>query len=263
MLSIINYFGFIETNIDPLINKRYIILNKNNISYHDENTLNYINNNTLLMNKKLITISPSGFYGFYVMGVCAYIKENYDISEFIFSGASAGSLNSIFMIFKKNPKLITDIIINNDLFKNKNAKQVLEQIKNNLLENFNIDDFDLDRLFISITTFHQTNIHTDFENLEDVLDCCIASSNVPFISGSLLHNYRNNYAFDGGFSDNPYLNTNQIALHIHPNIWGQNEKILFNLFRTNYFNIEKLYEKGYQDTQKYGKEFLDQKLINN
>lgn len=51
-------------------------------------------------NKKpnMITISPGGIYGFYTLGTCSYIKNNYNISDYIFSGASAGSWNSLYMV---------------------------------------------------------------------------------------------------------------------------------------------------------------------
>ena len=50
-------------------------------------------------NKKIITLSPGGFRGFYVLGICKYIKENYDLSDYVFSGASAGAWNSLFLCY--------------------------------------------------------------------------------------------------------------------------------------------------------------------
>ena len=38
---------------------------------------------------------------------------------------------------------------------------------------------------------------------------------------------------------------------------GQNTKLPFNLFRKDIFNLEELFEKGYQDTAMYGKQTLD------
>ena len=56
-------------------------------------------------NPKMISISPAGIYGFYTLGTCAYIKENYDVSDYIFSGASAGSWNSLYMVLKNDLEL--------------------------------------------------------------------------------------------------------------------------------------------------------------
>ena len=65
----------------------------------ENNLLNYTNSN-----KKLIIITPGGLKGFYVLGICSYIKENYNISDYVFSGASAGSWNSLFLSYKHDPK---------------------------------------------------------------------------------------------------------------------------------------------------------------
>jgi hypothetical protein len=104
----------------------------------------------------------------------------------------------------------------------------------------------------------KTNIYTDFDNLEDAIDCCIASSHIPFITGTLINKYKNNYAFDGGFSSYPYLNIKRPSLHITPSVWNENEKRDCSFLKIENFNLEKLYEKGYLDTEKKGKNKLDE-----
>ena len=222
----------------------------------------YISNKTtacfdsLQMKRKVITISPCGYYGFYMIGVCNYIKEHYDTSEYIFSGASAGALASFTMTFKGKHEIIKDVLVNNEIYKNKSIYEIVRIMKQNLLNTFTSDDFDLDRLFIGVTTIGQTNIHFDFDSLEDAVDCVLASSNIPFITGPLLYTYKNSYAFDGNFSASPYVDS-EVALHIHPNIWGQNSKIHFNIYKKDYYNVEELCSCGYEDTKLYGKETLD------
>ena len=51
-------------------------------------------------NNDLISISPGGFKGFYMLGITSYIKKNYDLSNYIFSGASAGAWNALLMAYK-------------------------------------------------------------------------------------------------------------------------------------------------------------------
>jgi hypothetical protein len=167
------------------------------------------------------------------------------------------------MTLKNDPKFMTEILVKNELYRKKNVFQIENEIKNNMLKYYRASDFDLDRLFVGVTTIRQTNIYTDFQNLEDAIDCCIASSHIPFITGSIVYRYKNKCAFDGGFSNYPYLNTNQAVLHITPNIWNQNDKVDFNLLKKDFFNLEKLFEKGYSDTAKYGKEILDDTLEKN
>ena len=47
-----------------------------------------------MQNNKIITLSPGGFRGFYTFGLCKFLKENYDLSEYVFSGASAGATSA-------------------------------------------------------------------------------------------------------------------------------------------------------------------------
>uniref|UniRef100_A0A6C0JYF3 PNPLA domain-containing protein n=1 Tax=viral metagenome TaxID=1070528 RepID=A0A6C0JYF3_9ZZZZ len=247
----------IKKNSNTSNRKKYLILNKKNIRFDEISRNNFINNDEYLKNRKIVTIGSGGYYGFYQLGVCMYIKEQYNTEKFLFSGASSGACASLFMTLKKDPKKMMDLIVNNKVYEKKNARQMLQEMKKNLLANFNENDFELDRLFVGANEIGQTNIYTDFENLEDAITCCEASSQIPFITGPLLFKYKNKYIFDGGFCENPYLNTNQAALHININIWGQNNDVPFVLYKTTPFDFEKLYEKGYQDTMKYGKETLD------
>jgi hypothetical protein len=237
--------------------KKYLILNKKNIRYDEISGNNFINKDNYLKNRKIVTIGSAGYYGFYQLGVCMYIKEHYNTENFLFSGASSGTFASLFMTLKKDSKKMMDLIVNNKVYEKKNAPQILKEMKKNLLANFNENDFDLNRLFICANEIDQTNIYTDFENLEDALTCCEASSHIPFITGPMLFKYKNKYMFDAEFCDNPYLNSNEIALDININVWGQNNNVPFMLHKTNPIDFEKMYENGYQDTMKYGKETLD------
>ena len=185
-----------------------------------------------------------------------YIQKHYDLSDYIFSGSSAGAWNCLFMTIKDKTKLEKNKkMFDSERYKNKKVSQILTEIKKNMLDNFTSDDFDFNRLYIGVTTLDKTRIYTDFESLEDALECCVSSSTIPFVTGSIFNKYKNIRTYDGVFSKNPYLNMDNAVLHINPNIWGQNEKTRFNLFKK--FNFNQLYEKGYADTEKYGKEKLD------
>jgi hypothetical protein len=216
--------------------------------------------------KKLITISPGGFKGVYMFGTCIYIKENYDTSDFIFSGASAGAWNCLMMTCKKDIKYFKEILL--EIIRDSKTINSLEvKMKEKLLETYTTDDFDLSRLYIGVTTLNNFKIDTilfhDFTNLEDALDACIASSHIPFISGGLLNKYKNIYTFDGGISSHPYIETENKLLHITPDIWlKMNNKThaeleeVTSLFSKDKYNFQKLFEEGYHDTAA-NKEFLD------
>lgn len=256
----------------------------------NDNSL-YLRENEFIKDKKLISISPGGLKGFYMLGTSAFIKEHYVLDDFIFSGASAGAWNSLFMTYKKEPIEVAYELLDDKL---NNAVSIIDleyMIKYKILNNFKTEDFDLKNLFVGVTSFDymkiKTHIFSDFESLEDAVNSCVASSHIPYITGnSFLNKYQNLNAFDGGFSKYPYLNVIKPSLHITPSMWkdvndinlcdDQNinarkyiEKLLkmpmqvsdyTTLFSRSKFNFVELYDKGYNDA-KNNKKYLD-KIFN-
>ena len=117
-----------------------------------------------------------------------------------------------------------------------------------------------------------TNIYGDFESLEDALNCCISSSNIPFITGNCEIRYKDILSLDGYFSEYPYLKLDY-DLQIGPDMWNQDDILnkkksrsydLYRMFFYNNRNINfyELYIKGYSEA-KNNKEILDLKLNKN
>jgi len=235
----------------------------------------FLEKNDFIKNKKLISISPGGVKGFYELGVLSYIKDNYDMENYIFSGASSGAWNALFMTYKNDSKSFVYNLFGYKLSQVKSINELEYGLKYNLLNNYNTEDFDLRRLYIDVTRVQnfklKTPIFSDFTNLEDAINCCIASSHIPFVTGGLTNRYHNMYTFDGGFSDYPYLNFSENVLHITPSMWknantNTNNKhiikslrIISNLItqtRNKASNLMELYDDGYQDA-KENKHVLD------
>ena len=258
--------------------KHCIISSKNNNIYCDDLAKSFISNDDFLKNKSLITISPGGFKGFYLLGILTYIKENYDIENCIYSGASAGSWNSLFMCYKGDSLPFVYNLLDYNIRKIKSITEIEYYIKYKLLSKYNEEDFDLRRLFIGVTTVKNftplTNIFSDFENLEDAINCCIASSHIPLITGGFTNKYHNMYTYDGGFSNYPYLQTDNVILHVTPSMWyefeknkqkhKQKNKQIINKIKkfSEYFSISKnnlleLFDDGYQDAKTHKKYFDD------
>jgi len=149
----------------------------------------------------------------------------------------------------------------------RNKSRTIHDIEMTMKERFLLyaktEDFDLRRLFIGVTTIEnlspKTYIYYDFHTLEDAIDCCIASSHIPFVTGGLIHKYKNLYSFDGGFSKNPYLTNMKPDLHIYPSMWkekpGYQGTGVFDvtqyttLFSRNSFDLNDLYMSGYNDAK--------------
>lgn len=254
-------------------NKQRIISARNNNIYYNGEAKLFIDENKFLANKKLITISPGGFKGFYLMGILAYIKEKYDTTDLIYSGASAGAWNGLFMCYKGDPLSFVYNLLDYNIKKAKSITELEYYIKYKLLANYKDSDFELNRLFIGVTTIKNLypciNIVSDFETLEDAINCCVASSHIPFITGKLTNKYHNLFTFDGGFSNYPYLDKERL-LHITPSMWkNKNTNSTSKLFRvynkiktySDFFSISKnnffeLFDDGYQDA-KANKPYLD------
>tara|TARA_Y100000992_G_scaffold84753_1_gene54218 strand:+ start:2593 stop:3372 length:780 start_codon:yes stop_codon:yes gene_type:complete len=214
--------------------------------------INYINKNT-------ITITPGGYKGFYTLGICHYLKENYDLNNYIYSGASAGAWNALFLSFKGNDQEFINSLFNIKLQKTNTIKNMQNDIKKSLLSKYDYNDFNLNKLFIGVTTFNKyyfnTVIYNDFTSLDDAIDCCIASSHIPCITGSFVFKYRNKLTFDGGFSTHPYLDMNNSTFLIYPELWNSNlveETSEFNIRKKNTNvqndNLYCLYLNGYKDS---------------
>lgn len=257
-----------------------IIDNKLKRTYCKQNMKQYVEERKdFFKDRKMIAISPGGYKGFYIFGIVSFIKDHYPMDNFIYSGASAGAWNSLFLTFKNTTDVFLEPIIQDlEKIKKLNTPHEIESyMKKTILTNYRTSDFELNRLFVGVTTIQNytrlTNIYTEFSDLEDAIDCCIASSHIPFITGGMTNKYDNKFTFDGGFSTYPYLKIMTPKLYITPSIFkknnnGENDpskekfslKDTTTLFSRKDYDFFELYKKGYQDAQ-WNKDFLDKFLL--
>ncbi len=251
-----NLLSFFDYKILNFLRKqsycKETIINKKENKAYNIHDLNY------LKNKKTISVSPGGIQGFYFMGIVSYIKDNYDLSNVVFTGASAGAWISLFSSYKYSNTNLVKHMLDYDY---NNIKSVLElqmYFKKQLLSKYTSTEFDLKNIFIGVTVLKgfelSTNIFYNFEDLEDAIDCCIASSHIPLLTGGVINKYNNEISFDGGFSNSPYLDINTTILHINPSLWSNNESedlIDYNdLLITKAYNFTEMYNDGYKNANK-------------
>ena len=213
--------------------------------------------------ERLIISTPAGLHGFYLFGVSSFIKENYNISDYVFSGASAGSWNSLFLSFKGNDTEFIEGILSPHIYNVTNVLQIEKNMKQHILENYEECDFDICKLNFGITIFKlplrlKLKIYDSFDSLEDVLNACIASSHIPLVSGKFINYYRDKISLDGGFLKEPYLKTIEPSLHITPNIWKTNETYI----GLNFKLCDMIKNNEYQLLIKQLKGFLNVTKIN-
>jgi hypothetical protein len=256
--------------------KNYCIVDCNTgAKYCGNNQIKQYGAAVSLENKKLITISPGGFKGFYMLGVVTYIKTFFNITdEFLFSGSSAGSWNALVMSYNGEPytlyprirKIIGTV---NGEFKKTTIFNTQKQLRAAILEKFDDREFNLTKIYIGVTTgggvvggctpgflskfARKTHIYNNFANLDEAVDACMASSHIPFITGNHKYRFREIDAYDGGFSKYPYLAGVEPYLKITPNIWGaENESLglesFTTLFSKHKYDLVELFETGFLDS---------------
>ena len=260
LINLLIIFSSIPIFVDSYqFSNRYLTKLNSKIFLEDYNDSDNFNND-------LITLSPAGLQGFYTLGISAYIKENYNLDDYLFSGASAGAWNALYMTYKGDswdiPKEISKLC-----FQNITSVFDLEtKIKEKLSASFSSNDFDFNKLFIGVTTLQnckfKTTIYNQFTDLNDALDCCVASSHIPFITGGFLNRYHNITSFDGGFKKYPYLTGKESIIHINPDMWRKKNGYIVkkknNIDFVNFFNsliikehtnFKDLFYHGYHDAK--------------
>uniref|UniRef100_A0A6C0D4B5 PNPLA domain-containing protein n=1 Tax=viral metagenome TaxID=1070528 RepID=A0A6C0D4B5_9ZZZZ len=220
----------IKQKTHKFIENQYIQTLHNQRIFGETEKESFLKENPFIKDKRIISISPAGLKGFYVTGICKYIKRRYNLNNYIFSGASAGAWNSLLLCYRDDIEEIENRVIDQRIQSAKSIYDLQHSIKYRLLDNFKTEDFDLGRLFIGVTVMNEyssvnTTIFHGFDNLEDAINCCIASSHIPLVTGGLTNVYRSMLSFDGGFSRYPYLNMSRSHLHITSDIWRKNESM--------------------------------------
>ena len=213
-------------------------------------------------NQKLIILTPGGLHGFYTLGVSSYIKQHYNLTNYVFSGSSAGSWNSLFLCYHGTQNITQNMLqlISNIDKRNSSLFQMQRTMKSFLLHNFNSTDFNFNKTTIGVTTFSpalrlKLKLYNQFNDLEDFINCCMASSHIPFISGRIFFYYRKKLSIDGGFSKYPYQKFPIPSLIISPDMWNSSYTNSsgplgsLTLSKDKSINFTELYIQGYNDTK--------------
>lgn len=233
---------------------QYIVSNSKDKFYNNYNE--FVLDNVEYEKKKIIRIGDGGINGFYILGICSYLKKNYNLQDFVYSGVSAGSWNSIIMCYKYD---VSDIIFTlmDDLKKfNTNSHSIYDlqiQLKELLISKYDDNDFILDKSFHAVTCYKykdctiNTILYNQFINLEDMIESAMASSHIPLITGGYINNYKNEISFDGGLSYYPYIKRKS-HFDIKTLLWNNNS--IVNAFNQKNVDFMNLFMKGYSDSEK-------------
>ncbi len=199
-----------------------------------------------------ILLSPGGFKGIYMIGICHYVKNHFPVRDKSIAGFSCGSFNALFM--RLNPRL--DHVFLRHMFamdKNASIHKILTDTVHTVRDHFVYEDFDLRQTHIGVTTLKGIELYRDFSCMSDLLACCKSSSFIPFVTqreGLLF--YKNKMTFDGGvYYKRIKKNKKKETLLITSSMFGRYMEHLLIGLRRPKCSYYQLYLNGYRDAQKH------------
>lgn len=212
-----------------------------------------------------IVICPSGRYGAYQLGICHYIKNNFNIEHKKILGFSAGSLNAIFMAMKTED---TNECLK-QFFKIKSKKiPIILKKTLNIIQSYPMNNYDIKNTYIGVSTTNGLIIYNNFITIQDLTSCCLASSFVPYLTyNDLFYFYKNNLSMDGGIYHKKYLKTlNSKSLIIKFTMFGRykNTNMFNEVLKKTKPSTYDLYLTGYHDAQvnhEYFEKFLSSSTL--
>jgi hypothetical protein len=250
------------TNIFTITNNNVKVRHTNIPISKDDNNIEHSSsiNISAMANGKVISNSPGGYLGFYTLGVSSYIKENYDLTDYYFCGASAGAWNSLFFTYKGNDQqYINKVIETVDEVKNPSLYQIQQIVKSTLLSEYDVTDFEMQHLIIGVTSFksfrRSCDIYTNFSSLEDAIDCCISSSHIPLVTGRILNKYKNIIRCDGGFCKFSYFEDSNF--NVSPWMWRNVPKYKILKIIPVPKNLCGIYEGLFKKTSPYARDLYE------
>jgi len=210
-----------------------------------------------------IIYNTGGYYGFYQLGVCHYIKNNFKYNDKSTLGISAGSWLSLFMnVDKLHTNKFLLLLFKN--LKRNTPIHKLPHIFKSAIEPF-INYISTKNINILVTDVSECKykIHNKFLSVNDAINCCNASSFVPFVTcKELFYFYNHKLVVDGGLFKKIYMKSidTDKSLIIKYDMFGRFKHFkLFKSFRRPKYSLYELYLLGYKDASrnhKYLKQYF-------
>lgn len=210
-----------------------------------------------------IAISPGGFLGIYMLGTMAYMKRTYDLDHCRIGGTSAGALVSLYALSTASDEELVERVFL-PAFKNMqhlrwpNVLKVVETSVHPMMHTV-----EYERGFVTLThldrkyppRFHG-ELRTSFADVDDYLQCTLASAHVPFLCGGVTSPYEDGRYMDGAITldarifDNTWQSTHTI--HVSPQMWGR-RFTLYDSVKIGRTRALRLFHEGYMDAAKHGR----------
>ena len=213
--------------------------------------------------KKVISIPPCGFLGFYVLGMTAYMKDHFDLSRFVFAGDASGGWNALFLSCRRDPLTFALGILENPLLRSAETLQEWEfSLKSHLLMHYNNEDFDLESLFIGVPfwqeCFQDSMLVKPARSLEDAVQGCL--TRMPFPWGPV--------PMWGDVKKSDWILWNRSPhVCLRPDMWNEKKNSMFDFYHyyqrcaianargvtspSQKLEIVDLFDRGYADAMEH------------
>lgn len=209
-----------------------------------------------------MNVGATGVLFSYSLGALSYIKTCLRPTDYKLIGVSGGAWCSLIYHFEKDihdHDLLWSILVGSKsdsimLYSKKSMQTLQFTVAHNMKERYK--DISVENIPISIlaTKFHKGRLHNvlidKFDDINHLVDICLCSSYIPFISGGKPYMvYRNEKYVDGAIMRNHKLYFNNSAtLNINIHTWKP--KIRFrDKFILNFETSKKLFQQGWQDAK--------------
>lgn len=212
-----------------------------------------------------INVYGTGLYLPYSAGVIGYIKKHIPIKEYKITGISGGAWCSLLYTQEddiSNHDILWDYAIGKNVSRISLYNDMImfqKNIETNMKNKYaRVPPKNLDKITIVSTNVNKFyNFHnykmSAFENTNDLIDSCLCSSYIPYLSGkSFSKKYKGNSHIDGELYNSYKYKEHNIdipgnTISIHRNMWGRKFE------KSNYLYLDKeksreLFEYGWKDT---------------
>ena len=210
-----------------------------------------------------INVDTTGLLIPYSIGALGYIKKNMCINDYNLTGISGGSFASVIYHFENDlsdHNLIWNKIIGDDKYVikfNKNLEEFQQIVKINMMSRYKGVDVKDVPISIIVSKINNLKIKNEkiskFNDLEELIDYCICSSYIPYISGKTFSKKYKGFNFiDGGIFKNLHhfdcVDKCENSIYIHRNMANRN----FNY--KDYLYLDKkeskrLFDYGWNDCE--------------
>ena len=217
-----------------------------------------------------INIFGTGLYLPYSMGVIGYIKNNIPIKDYSITGTSGGAWCALLYTMENdlsNHDELWDFSIGPDInriYFHNDIRTFQSNVEKNLklrYSNIKMDSEELNKVSIVasnvVSLFNIKNEkRSKFDDINDLIDYCLCSSYIPYISGnSFSRKYKDKYYIDGEIKNEKTIENSMPSndlcndINIHRFMWGRQ----FSKNSLMYLDKErsrKLFKDGWEDTEK-------------